>query len=196
MPRIQEKEIESKPLEPLKNKDCLPASYNEGFEDQSISEIVATDGLPPQGQRSSKVALPSEESSFCSPINGWDAVKASLPARLQAKITQKQRQLALKLEPKEAIAPVEKSRLVSSPALRVVKTSQIPDADREPLPVERKELEAWYGLAQKFGLVTDYKWASREYLVLAQGEWIPFTELSADFTLQYLQRYFGNEEPE
>lgn len=172
--------------EPLAEQGSFQSLYYEGFEDP-ITPDGATVALPPQGQRAAKVAHPkSDISPPSSGISNWAELKASLPPRLQAKITQKQRQLSL-LEP---------DRSSPQPELRAVTSSDPPVlcepvalSPREPTESERREFEEWYPLAQAFGLVSDYEWQFREYFVLSQGNWLPYNELSSDFSVSCLRRY-------
>ncbi|MCM1984460.1 hypothetical protein [Lyngbya confervoides] len=187
-PKAQETLPERSP-EPLIEQGSLQPAYYEGFEERSTRD-GATAALPPQGQGAAKVAYPFSESSVStSVIRNWDELKASLSPKLQAKITQKQRQLSSQLL-SDRISPPPDSVSVSPPdSLRVQEFVAL--SPREPTDSERQEFEEWYPLAQEFGLVSDYEWQFREYFVLSQGDWLPYNELSSDFSVSCLRRYLA-----
>jgi hypothetical protein len=61
-------------------------------------------------------------------------------------------------------------------------------APREPSAGERDEFNHWYDLAQRFKLVSDYRWQDQDYWVFSQEQWHSYCDLSSSFTLAYLQR--------
>ena len=178
--------------QPLLNKESFQPPLNEGFEDPLTPER-ATVALPPQGQRAAKVAShPSVEPESCletSPITNWDELKSSLPPRLQRKITAQQNQLALKLgkASEEDTPPFEAGLRLSHPASQT-SLATFGLSQREPTELELREFEEWYSLAESFQLVSDYDWQFREYFVLFQGDWRPYSELSAEFTANWLKK--------
>ncbi len=66
-------------------------------------------------------------------------------------------------------------------------------APREPSAGERDEFNHWYDLAQRFKLVSDYRWQDQDYWVFSQGQWHSYCELSSVFTLAYLQRSLASD---
>lgn len=65
------------------------------------------------------------------------------------------------------------------------------DEGRSPFDWEQQEFNAWYELAQRFGLVSEYRWRDAEYWVYANDRWCTFGEMLGAFSLARLKRYLG-----
>lgn len=169
-----------KSLQPLLNKESFQSPIYEGFVDhQKLNS--APDALPPQGQRAAKGARDFSTPTSSPQISNWDELKASLPLRLQNKISQRQRNLSSSAE---SVSPSQK------PFGPVSSSEQTTLAfSREPLPSEVSEFEEWYALAIEFGVCTDSQWQLNQYLVCSDGEWMPYFELSSVFTVKKLKAF-------
>ncbi len=170
------------PLKPLENKESFQSTNYEGFVDPQNSELSPV-ALPPQGQRAAKGALESSNVVVERPeITNWEELKASLPLSLQAKITKKQQKYA----EKEDISENDHKTPAHSQTQESFEIKQ-----REPLPHEVEEFETWYALSREFGIARDFEWQFTEYFVESHGKWIPYSEISASFTVSKLRQYLG-----
>jgi hypothetical protein len=188
-----------------------------GFVDLSTSMGSSDAALAPPGQRAAIAAVPSDFSDPLPTPEDWAALRRSLPPELRRKIDQAERWPKAGFRPLRFFAPSSPSGSqqlelgIGGASADVL----VPDGwrgrspldldeflepepltHREPFAMEQQDFEAWYALAVAFGLVSDWVWQMREYLVLSQGQWVPYVELSAVFTLQRLSRYLGDPEPE
>lgn len=198
-------------------KDLLQLYIYVGFVITALI-IQAAVALAPKGQRAAKAALEYSEDPDRGGLGGnpkvidiqnWEQLKLSLPPGLQSKIgkakQRQRRQQDQEQRRKERLKarqrkPFEQKSLATEPP------EQKPQVKLIPLPLtdaggqntgrptgldERQEFNCWYRLAQQCKLVSDYSWRDGEYWVLAEGQWCPYAELSAVFTLRAMQRMFG-----
>ena len=213
---------ETKQPEPLVKGLSLQSFKYVGFVILNLLKEAAA-ALTPSGRKAAIAALPQakipdlggsggNQAPAQLPITNWQDLKTSLPAALQTKIAQAERQrkrvqaqeqqrrqraqsrqLNLKLlqtpEPLSGPpAPVRPSYPRPAPIPSGVELPQ-----RPPTAAEQSEFEAWYVLAQQFKLVTDYRWEDREYWVLCKDEWQTYCELSGTFTIRRLRQYLSRE---
>jgi hypothetical protein len=187
--------------------------------------IQAAAALTLKGQRAADTAFSSVEISevvgdvLQPSIQGWDDLRASLPASMRKKIEQaelarqRQDELELKRRNKAELRQQQLKLEFSSQAEEFVVNDNHtelmitepvlvePDCQllsefiyeaRSPFAWESSEFIEWYKLAVQFKLVTNYRWSDQEYEVLSRGQWFSFGEMVSVFSWDRLRKYLTN----